>query len=79
MDKGNGQKRKVPEEQLVSSDKKERERIEVECLKSDGQSERSKFKKVEKLVIDGDQPISWLFKAERYFDIHQLSETEKSD
>lgn len=28
-------------------------------------------------VFDGSQPDSWLFMAERYFHIHQLSDLEK--
>ncbi|KAA0059568.1 transposon Tf2-1 polyprotein isoform X1 [Cucumis melo var. makuwa] len=38
---------------------------------------RSKFKKVEMPVFDGTDPDSWLFRADRYFKIHNLSDSEK--
>ncbi|TYK16772.1 Transposon Ty3-G Gag-Pol polyprotein [Cucumis melo var. makuwa] len=40
-------------------------------------SDRSKFKKVEMPVFTGEDPESWLFRAERYFQIHKLTESEK--
>ncbi|TYK30578.1 transposon Tf2-1 polyprotein isoform X1 [Cucumis melo var. makuwa] len=39
--------------------------------------DRSKFKKVEMPVFDGTDPNSWLFRADRYFKIHNLSDSEK--
>ncbi|KAA0033837.1 Ty3/gypsy retrotransposon protein [Cucumis melo var. makuwa] len=39
--------------------------------------DRNKFKKVEMPVFTGEDPDSWLFRAERYFQIHKLSESEK--
>ncbi|KAA0032861.1 transposon Tf2-1 polyprotein isoform X1 [Cucumis melo var. makuwa] len=39
--------------------------------------DRSKFKKVEMSVFDGTDPNSWLFRADRYFKIHNLSDSEK--
>lgn len=43
----------------------------------EGYADRSKLKKVEMPVFDGEQLNSWLFRAERYFDIHQLFDLEK--
>ena len=40
-------------------------------------NDRNKFKKVEMPVFDGDDPDSWLFCAERYFQIHKLTDSEK--
>ncbi|KAA0061684.1 transposon Tf2-1 polyprotein isoform X1 [Cucumis melo var. makuwa] len=37
----------------------------------------SKFKKVEMLVFDGTDPDSWLFRADCYFKIHNLLDSEK--
>ncbi|KAL4038207.1 hypothetical protein IC575_001815 [Cucumis melo] len=39
--------------------------------------DRNKFKKVEMPVFAGEDPDSWLFRAERYFQIHKLSDSEK--
>ncbi|KAL0540117.1 hypothetical protein IC582_024347 [Cucumis melo] len=39
--------------------------------------DRNKFKKVEIPVFAGEDPNSWLFRAERYFQIHKLSDSEK--
>lgn len=39
--------------------------------------ELSKFKKVEMSIFYGINPDSWLFRAERYFQIHKLMEEEK--
>ncbi|KAA0053640.1 transposon Tf2-1 polyprotein isoform X1 [Cucumis melo var. makuwa] len=39
--------------------------------------DQSKFKKVEMPVFDGTDPDSWLFRADRYFKIHNLSDSEK--
>ncbi|KAA0047238.1 Ty3/gypsy retrotransposon protein [Cucumis melo var. makuwa] len=39
--------------------------------------DRSKFKKVEMPVFDGTDPDSWLFRADRYFKIHNLSDSER--
>ena len=40
-------------------------------------NDRNKFKKVEMPIINGDDLDSWLFRAERYFQIHKLTESEK--
>ncbi|KAA0045135.1 transposon Tf2-1 polyprotein isoform X1 [Cucumis melo var. makuwa] len=38
---------------------------------------RSKFKKVKMPIFNGKSPDSWLFRADRYFKIHNLTELEK--
>ncbi|KAL4025181.1 hypothetical protein IC575_013559 [Cucumis melo] len=43
----------------------------------DGASDRNKFKKIEMPVFTGEDPDSWLFRAERYFQIHKLTDSEK--
>ncbi|KAA0045216.1 Ty3/gypsy retrotransposon protein [Cucumis melo var. makuwa] len=39
--------------------------------------DRCKFKKVEMPVFDGTDPDSWLFRADRYFKIHNLTDSER--
>ena len=39
--------------------------------------DRSKFKKIEKPIFYGTDPNSWLFRPDRYFKIHNLSNSEK--
>ncbi|TYK02420.1 transposon Tf2-1 polyprotein isoform X1 [Cucumis melo var. makuwa] len=39
--------------------------------------DRNEFKKVEMPVFIGEDPDSWLFRIERYFQIHKLNESEK--
>ena len=43
----------------------------------DETNEWNKFKKVEMLVFNGDDPNYWLFRADRYFQIHKLTDAEK--
>ena len=43
----------------------------------DGTNERNRFKKVEMPVFNGEDPYSWLFRANRYFQIHKLIDAEK--
>ena len=40
-------------------------------------NDRNKFKKVEMPVFNGEDPDSWLSRADRYFQIHKLTELEK--
>ncbi|KAL4033230.1 hypothetical protein IC575_006316 [Cucumis melo] len=40
-------------------------------------NDRSKFKKVEMLVFNGEDPDAWLFRADRYFQIHMLTDSKK--
>lgn len=65
-----GQKRKLPKDESATSSQKEH-RGEEQF------HERHKFKKVEMSAFDGDQSDDWLFRAERYFDIHQLTDQGK--
>ena len=39
--------------------------------------DQNKFKKVEMPIFNGDDSDSWLFRAERYFQIHKFTEFEK--
>ncbi|KAA0062661.1 Transposon Ty3-I Gag-Pol polyprotein [Cucumis melo var. makuwa] len=52
-------------------------RNERKTENDDTTTDRSKFKKVEMPVFSGEDPDSWLFQAERYFQIHKLIESEK--
>ncbi|KAL0549733.1 hypothetical protein IC582_014220 [Cucumis melo] len=53
---------------------------EVNGNEKDGEEkniDRSKFKKVEMPVFNGEDPDVWLFRANRYFQIHELTNLEK--
>ncbi|KAL0533232.1 hypothetical protein IC582_030448 [Cucumis melo] len=55
-------------------------RIDGNERRSDGDEsfqDRNKFKKIEMPVFTGEDPDSWLFRAERYFQIHKLTDSEK--
>lgn len=43
----------------------------------DKAADRNKFKTVEMRVFGGNDPNSWLFRADRYFQIHKLTDSEK--
>lgn len=47
-------------------------RVERKADNDDLSTDRSKFKKVEMPVFTREDPDSWLFRAERYFQIHQV-------
>ncbi|KAL0545306.1 hypothetical protein IC582_015184 [Cucumis melo] len=53
------------------------ERNEGKTETEEAAADRNKFKKVEMPVFAGEDPDSWLFRAERYFQIHKLSDSEK--
>ncbi|KAA0050168.1 transposon Tf2-1 polyprotein isoform X1 [Cucumis melo var. makuwa] len=40
-------------------------------------NDQSKFKKVEMPVFNGEDPDAWLFRVDRYFQIHKLTDLEK--
>lgn len=40
-------------------------------------NDRSKFKKVEMLVFNGEDPNLWLFHTDQYFQIHKLTDSKK--
>ena len=50
---------------------------EEKKMNEDANCDRNKFKKVEMPIFNGDDPDSWLFRAERYFQIHKLTDFEK--
>ncbi|KAA0066460.1 uncharacterized protein E6C27_scaffold21G005610 [Cucumis melo var. makuwa] len=52
-------------------------RVDGKADNDEPATDRSKFKKVEMPVFSGEDPDSWLFRAERYFQIHKLTESEK--
>ncbi|KAA0033393.1 peroxidase 64 [Cucumis melo var. makuwa] len=52
-------------------------RVEQKTDNDESLTDRSKFKKVEMSVFSEEDPDSWLFRAERYFQIHKLTESEK--
>ncbi|KAA0057269.1 transposon Tf2-1 polyprotein isoform X1 [Cucumis melo var. makuwa] len=70
-----------------SSSKTQNEEMTITAISMDSKGEgkaeegpamdRSKFKKVEMPVFTGTDPDSWLFRADRYFKIHNLSDSEK--
>ncbi|KAA0067393.1 transposon Tf2-1 polyprotein isoform X1 [Cucumis melo var. makuwa] len=74
---------KGKESEATSSKSTELDRNIGECLNEkkididDASADQSKFKKVEMPVFTGDDLDSWLFLAERYFQIHKLTESEK--
>ena len=39
--------------------------------------DRSKYKKLKMLIFTGENPESWVFRAEHFFEINSLSEAEK--
>ena len=39
--------------------------------------DRSKFKKVEMTIFNGTDPDSWLFRSDKYFKIHELTNSKK--
>ena len=65
-DKGEGSSKREEE------DKKIKKKTDEES-----NNDRNKFKKVEMSIFSGGDPYSWLFRAERYFQIHKLTESEK--
>ncbi|KAA0042929.1 transposon Tf2-1 polyprotein isoform X1 [Cucumis melo var. makuwa] len=53
---------------------------EVNGNEKDGEeknSDQSKFKKIEMPVFNGEDPDVWLFRVDRYFQIHRLTDCEK--
>ncbi|KAA0056333.1 transposon Tf2-1 polyprotein isoform X1 [Cucumis melo var. makuwa] len=53
------------------------DRNERKIDSDDGSHDRNKFKKIEMPVFTGEDSDSWLFRADRYFQIHKLTESEK--
>lgn len=44
---------------------------------NEGDVDRSKYKHLEMPIFSGEHPNSWVFRAEHYFGIHELSNAEK--
>ncbi|TYK19603.1 transposon Tf2-1 polyprotein isoform X1 [Cucumis melo var. makuwa] len=53
------------------------EKADKKSNTEDNNGDRNKFKKVEMLVFNDEDPDLWLFHTKRYFQIHKLSEFEK--
>ncbi|KAA0036991.1 ty3-gypsy retrotransposon protein [Cucumis melo var. makuwa] len=62
---------------IANSDESNEETKKEVKDEEDKTAERSKFKKVEMPVFTGNDPDSWLFRADRYFQIHKLTDAEK--
>ncbi|TYK17139.1 putative retroelement pol polyprotein [Cucumis melo var. makuwa] len=62
---------------IANSDESNEETKKEVKDEEDKAAERNKFKKVEMLVFTGNDPNSWLFRADRYFQIHKLTDAEK--
>ncbi|KAA0043205.1 transposon Tf2-1 polyprotein isoform X1 [Cucumis melo var. makuwa] len=69
--------KKMKETKGLSSKASESERRERKTESDNGNNERNKFKKVEMLIFNEEDPDSWLFDADRYFQIHKLNDSEK--
>ena len=60
-----------------SSSRKNIPKNEEKKTNEDNNGDGNKLKKVEMPIFNGDDPDSWLFRAERYFQIHKLTDFEK--
>lgn len=65
---------KEKEKENTSSESSEMGNVAV--FKCEG-AERLKFKRFEMTIFCGEKPDAWVYKAETYFDMHQLSKFEK--
>ena len=63
-------------EEVVSEDSND-ESKKISKDEEDKTVERNKLKKVEMPVFNGNNPDLWLFRANRYFQIHKLTDSEK--
>ena len=74
--------RNFPVKNLAESEGSSRRESETKNkekkVNEEGINDRNKFKKVEMPIFNGDDPDSWLFRAERYFQIRKLTEYEKA-
>lgn len=57
--------------------KKESKEANSSGSKSQGGADKSKYKSLEMSVFDRNNPESWLYQAEMYFEIHELSNPKK--
>lgn len=42
-----------------------------------GRGDKGKYKRLEMPIFKGDPPESWVYRAEHYFEIHELTDEEK--
>ncbi|KAA0033062.1 histone-lysine N-methyltransferase ASHR1 isoform X3 [Cucumis melo var. makuwa] len=68
---------KVKENEASSSHNIRANRNEKKADNDDSTGDQNKFKKVEMSIFNGEDPDSWLFCVEKYFQIHKLTESEK--
>lgn len=50
---------------------------EGESSQAKGGGDRGKYKRLEMSIFKGDHPDSWVYRAEHYFEIHELTNEEK--
>ncbi|TYK03052.1 Retrotransposable element Tf2 [Cucumis melo var. makuwa] len=78
IEKAKGKENKAASSKMAESDRNFGiDRNERKLDADNGYHDRNKFKKIEMPVFIEEDPDSWLFRAERYFQIHKLSESEK--
>lgn len=62
---------------LPTSKEKETEEGESSHRRSGNEVDRSKYKRLEMPILSGENPDSWVYRAEHYFEIHELDDLEK--
>lgn len=55
----------------------ETEAKEGESSQAKGGGDKGKYKRLEMSIFKGDCPDSWVYCAEHYFEIHELTDEEK--
>lgn len=51
---------------------------EGESSQAKGGGDKGKYKRLEMSIFKGDCPDSWVYRAEHYFEIHELTDEERS-
>ncbi|CAN4106303.1 unnamed protein product [Withania somnifera] len=46
-------------------------------IKLTGEKDGKKFRKLQLPVFEGEDPLGWIFKVERYFTVNEISEAER--
>lgn len=77
MTKASSQKNKKEEGSSGEKTEKENEEETEQAKSTSCREDRGKLKRLEMPVFTGKNPDSWLFRAETYFEIHQLTDEEK--
>ncbi|KAL0540685.1 hypothetical protein IC582_020695 [Cucumis melo] len=78
FEKAKGKESDASSSRMIESDRNFRaDGSERRNDSDDSFPDRNKFKKIEMPIFTGEDPDSWLFRAERYFQIHRLTESEK--